>query len=86
MYVVRTGLLDVLVDGDKRAQLGAGEPVGELALFGEDRRTATVVAASECQLGVVTREDIENLVEEVPGIALRLCRAMSRRLAEMNRA
>jgi CRP-like cAMP-binding protein len=45
-----------------------------------------VQASSECQLGVVTREDIENLVEEVPGIALRLCRAMSRRLAEMNRS
>lgn len=86
MYVVRSGSLDVLVDGVKRAQLGSGEPVGELALFGEDRRTATVQASSECQLGVVTREDIENLVEEVPGIALRLCRAMSRRLAEMNRS
>ncbi len=86
MYVVCSGRLEVLVDGVKRAELGTGEPVGELALFGEDRRTATVQASSECQLGVVTREDIENLVEEVPGIALRLCRAMSRRLAEMNRA
>jgi hypothetical protein len=86
MYVVCSGSLDVLVDGVKRASLGSGEPVGELALFGEDRRTATVQASSECQLGVVTREDIENLVEEVPGIALRLCRAMSRRLAEMNRS
>ncbi len=86
MYVVRSGSLEVLVDGVKRAELGQGEPVGELALFGEDRRTATVQASSACQLGVVTREDIENLVEEVPGIALKLCRAMSRRLAEMNRA
>ncbi len=86
MYVVRSGSLEVLVDGERKAELGSGEPVGELALFGEDRRTATVQALAECQLGVVTREDIENLVEEVPGIALRLCRAMSRRLAEMNRA
>jgi hypothetical protein len=86
MYLLRSGSLDVVVDGEKKAELGAGEPVGELALFGEDKRTATVVAASDCQLGVVTREDIENLVEEVPGIALRLCRAMSRRLADMNRA
>ena len=84
MYFVRTGRLEVVVQGETVATLGAGEPVGELGLFSEDRRSATVVAASDALLGMVTREDIENLIEEVPGIALRLCRAMSRRLADAN--
>ena len=84
MFFVRTGSLHVVVKGQTVATLGAGEPVGELGLFSEDRRSATVVAASDALLGMVSREDIENLVEEVPGIALRLCRAMSRRLAQAN--
>ncbi len=84
MFFVQAGRLDVLVHGEKIATLGAGEPIGELGLFSEDRRSATVVAASDSMLGMVTREDIENLIEDVPGIALRLCRAMSRRLAEAN--
>ena len=84
MYMLQAGTLDVLVDGNACAKLQQGEPVGELALFGDDRRTATVVAMGDCQLGMITREDIERLVEEVPGIALRLCRAMSRRISQMN--
>ncbi len=84
MFFVKSGRLDVVVKGETVATLGVGEPVGELGLFSEDRRSATVVAASDAMLGMVTREDIENLIEDVPGIALRLCRAMSRRLAEAN--
>lgn len=84
MFFVRSGQLDVVVKGVTVATLGVGEPVGELGLFSEECRSATVVAASDATLGMVTREDIENLIEDVPGIALRLCRAMSRRLAEAN--
>lgn len=84
MYFVVTGRMHVVVNGNTVASLEPGEPVGELGLFSEDRRSASVVAASTATLGVVTREDIEDLIEEVPGIALRLCRAMSRRLAEAN--
>ncbi len=84
MFFVCQGSLSVVVQSKTVATLGIGEPVGELGLFSEDRRSATVVATSSSLLGMITREDMENLVEEVPGIALRLCRAMSRRLAEAN--
>ncbi len=84
MFFVCRGSLSVVVQSKTVATLGVGEPVGELGLFSEDRRSATVVATSDSLLGMITREDMENLVEEVPGIALRLCRAMSRRLAEAN--
>lgn len=84
MFFVRTGQLEVIVAGERVAEIGTGEPVGELALFSEDRRTATVVALEPGQLGILTREELENLIEEVPGIGLGLCQAMSRKLVERN--
>ncbi|MBL4632808.1 MAG: cyclic nucleotide-binding domain-containing protein, partial [Kofleriaceae bacterium] len=84
MYFVQTGELDVLVDGQKVAAITSGEPVGEMGLFAQEHRSATVKAIEQCQLGRITREALENLIEEVPGVALRLCQAMSRRLVVAN--
>lgn len=84
MYFVRQGELRVQVDGQNVATLGQGEPVGEMGLFAQDQRSGRVLALVDTQLGRITREALENLIEEVPGVALRLCRAMSRRLVVAN--
>ncbi len=84
MYFVQSGELEVLIDGQKVAAITSGEPVGEMGLFAQEHRSATVKAVQQCQLGRITREALENLIEEVPGVALRLCQAMSRRLVAAN--
>ncbi len=85
MYFVRSGRFSVWVDDEKVAEIASGEPMGELGLFVEDTRSATVIAMEASLVGRITREDVENLIEEIPGVGLRLCRAMSRRLADANR-
>ena len=54
-YVVEAGTLEVFVDGHKVRSLGPNDFFGELALLEDIPRTATVRAATDCQLGVLPR-------------------------------
>ena len=49
-YVIESGEVDVVGDGQVVATLGPGEGFGEIALLRRTRRTATVVARSELRL------------------------------------
>jgi CRP-like cAMP-binding protein len=86
MYFVASGSLAVEVDGAKVNELGAGEPFGEMAIFEDEQRSASIVASTRARIGRIDRSDFEELVEDVPGIALAICRVLSRRVREANRA
>lgn len=90
MYVIESGAVRVEAAGPTGprllGQLGRGELFGEMALFEDDVRSATVTATARTRLGRIERADFEDLVEEVPGIALALCRVLSRRVRDLNRA
>ncbi len=88
MFFVLSGKVrvDVATDSGNHnlGELGPGEPFGEMALFEGHPRTATVTAVEKTRLGRIEREDFEELVEEIPGIALAICRVLSRRVRTMN--
>jgi len=88
MFFVLSGKVSVDVSTDTGphclGELGPGEPFGEMALFEGHPRTATVTALEKTRLGRIEREDFEELVEEIPGIALAICRVLSRRVRTMN--
>jgi hypothetical protein len=54
MFLVVDGVLDVEVDGDPVARVGSGAVLGELAVLGDGRRTATVRAAGPSRVAVLT--------------------------------
>ncbi len=88
MYFVLAGRVEVTRgDGEERrslVELGPGELFGEMALFEDAPRSATVTARERTQLGRISRHDFEELVEDVPGIALAICRVLSRRVRQAN--
>src|SRR3989449_1220614 len=47
LFVLETGTVDVLRDGERVASLGPGQVVGEISLIEPQRRTATVRATSD---------------------------------------
>jgi hypothetical protein len=53
MFLLLGGTLEVEIDGEIVAELGVGALVGEMALFGGGRRTATLRAASHCRVALV---------------------------------
>jgi anti-sigma regulatory factor (Ser/Thr protein kinase) len=61
-FLVGTGQLDVTVQGCHVTTLGPADPVGEIALLRDGRRTATIVATEPVQLYALTREDFLSAV------------------------
>jgi CRP-like cAMP-binding protein len=53
LFVLFDGVLGVLRDGRKVTEVGPGAVLGELALLGGGRRTATLRAVTPCRVAVV---------------------------------
>jgi CRP/FNR family transcriptional regulator len=88
-YIVREGhARAVRTHGDGRtitlATFGPGDIFGELAMFEDERRSATVEAIEPTSVVAVLGPDMRRLLGEHPGIATRLVIALGRRLREMN--
>jgi CRP/FNR family transcriptional regulator len=88
-YVVREGhARAVRSHGDGRtitlATFGPGDIFGELAMFEDERRSATVEAIEPTSVVGVLGPDMRRLMKEHPDIATRLVIALGRRLREMN--
>jgi CRP-like cAMP-binding protein len=88
-YVVSEGLARaVRSHGDGRtitlATFGPGDIFGELAMFEDERRSATVEAIEPTSVVGVLGPDMRRLMNEHPQIAARLVIALGRRLRETN--
>lgn len=58
MFLLLDGLLDVEIDGETVARVGAGALLGELAVLGDGRRKATLRAGRACRVAVLPGEAI----------------------------
>jgi NTE family protein len=93
MYLVRSGQVDVVLEGDvgvhrerePLASLGAGSFVGELGLLLNEPRSATLLAVTDTDLLALSRTDLDDLLESHPAVAVDLSRELSRRLVATNR-
>ena len=79
-FVVEEGQADVLVDGQPRWTIGAGDYFGEIALLTGSDRTATIKATSEMVCWGMTPWDFRPLVESNSAIAWKLLTAMADKL------
>jgi CRP-like cAMP-binding protein len=80
-FVIVEGSADVAVDGKKVATLGAGDFFGEMALVTEQRRSATVTAASSMRALVIVDRALARLLREEPGVQAKILAAVATRLA-----
>ncbi len=88
-YIVRQGHARAIrTHGGGRAitlaTFGPGDIFGELAMFEDERRSATVEAIEPTTVVAVLGPDMRRLMGEHPEIATRLVIALGRRLREMN--
>ncbi|HZL47729.1 MAG TPA: Crp/Fnr family transcriptional regulator [Solirubrobacteraceae bacterium] len=88
-YIVRSGRARAVREhsGGRTitlATFGPGDIFGELALFEDERRSATVEAIEPTSVVAVLGPDMRRLMIEHPGISARLVIALGRRLRETN--
>lgn len=64
---------------------GPGELIGEMAVLGGIRRTATGIAVEKVEVGSIAGDEFRAFLAEHPGVGLVLIRMLVRRLAEADR-
>lgn len=88
MLILLEGKMQVSKSGDGGLHLlsfeGKGRVLGEMALIDHETRSATCVAAVDCEMVSLSADNLEKLVAEHPRIAYKLmfvlARLLSRRL------
>ena len=94
-----TGFIVLLLDGEvlvesitvSRTQpvtisiLGPGSLIGEMGILDTGPRSASCTASTDIQCAVLTREALESLIAEQPGIGAKFLLAVSARIAERYR-
>lgn len=65
------------------ATLGPGAIFGEMSLVGQGMHNTFAEAIDECLLCVMSRSDVERLVQEKPNVAFRFLEAMGSRVTEL---
>jgi CRP/FNR family transcriptional regulator len=88
-YIVRSGHTRATrAHADGRsitlANFGPGDIFGELAMFDDERRSATVEALENTEAIAILGGDMRRLLREHPDIAVKLISALGRRLRETN--
>ncbi|MFH1429470.1 MAG: cyclic nucleotide-binding domain-containing protein [Candidatus Margulisiibacteriota bacterium] len=85
LYIVHSGNVDVIKkeDGNEKvvATIGAGACVGEMAILGKTRRTATLRANGDVELLVIREDQFEKILRSHPDIAITLLHLLVRRLS-----
>ncbi len=81
LYIISSGVVTVSRAGDEKpiAELRAGDFFGEMALLGDQKRTATVCAKAPSTLLRLRRKDVLDLANDDPELKLRLEQAQRSR-------
>ncbi len=88
MYVVQSGRVEVVQSGEYGEQhlafLGAGDFFGEMAVFEQEKRSATVRSSGESRALKVDKKTLLRRIGEDPLLAVNLLQTMSHRIRDLN--
>jgi len=83
-YLIRTGSVRVFrEDGGLETELSvlrAGDDFGEMALFMDEARSASVEALEETRLMVLSKEQFQRILKDFPQVTFAFVRQVSERL------
>jgi CRP-like cAMP-binding protein len=89
MYMVISGEVSVIKGQPEGHEIeldliGGGDYFGEMALFENEVRSATIRTKEETRLLVLHKREFTEIVREYPQIALHICKELSNRLRRLH--
>lgn len=88
MFVIQEGQVEVVVEQDgqevRLAIQGAGQPIGEMAIFEHEVRSATVRALGQARILTVDRKSLVRRIHQDPSLTYFMMQTMSQRVRELN--
>jgi CRP/FNR family transcriptional regulator len=86
LFIIVSGQVRVERDGTVLANSGPGEFFGEIALVAGGPRTATATCVTDCRLLVLGRREFHSLMDEFPGLKLRVLETLAKRVRALDTA
>ncbi len=86
MYVVQSGVIEMVI-GDKVVEtIGPNEALGFMSMIDEAPRSSTARVKQACELSVIDRRTFRFMVDEVPNFAHYIMGVLARRIRGMSQA
>ncbi len=86
MYVVQSGVIEMVI-GDKVVEVcGANEAIGFMSVVDNAPRSSTARVKEDCEVSVIDQRKFRFMVDEVPNFAQYIMGAMARRIRGMSAA
>src|SRR5882757_11524596 len=83
MYVVQSGVIEMVI-GDKVVEVcGPNEAIGFMSMVDGALRSSTARVKQDCEVSVVDARTFRFMVDEVPNFAMYIMGAMARRIRGM---
>jgi CRP-like cAMP-binding protein len=90
MYLIIRGQVSVIKGLDEASEIEldrieSGDYFGEMALFEDIARTASIRTETSSRLLVLHKQEFKEIVREYPQIALEICKVLSERLRRLHK-
>jgi hypothetical protein len=85
VFIIIEGHAAAYVDGHKVGDVQKDEIFGAMAVFTNEKRSASVIASEPCTVMLIPREQFLSLMQSNPRIAHSLIESMARRIDLLNR-
>ncbi len=86
MYVVQSGVIEMLIGDTVIEVCGPNEAIGFMSMLDGAPRSATARVKEACELSLIDQRKFRFMVDEVPNFALYIMGAMARRIRGMSQA
>jgi hypothetical protein len=82
LCIIHSGNVVVTKGAHELARLSAGDFFGEMALFDDEPRSATVTAVDDVEVLALERDRFHSLARQRPGVLMEVCATLVRRLRQ----
>lgn len=86
MYVVQSGVIEMVIGDTVIEVCGPNEAIGFMSMIDNAPRSSTARVKEACELSVIDQRKFRFMVDEVPNFALYIMGAMARRIRGMGQA
>ena len=86
MYIVQSGVIEMVIGDTVIEVCGANEAIGFMSMVDGAPRSSTARVKEACELSVIDQRRFRFMVDEIPNFALYIMGAMARRIRGMGQA
>ncbi len=83
MYIVQSGVVELIIGGAVVDTCGANEALGFMAMIDGLPRTSTARVKEEAELSIIDQRKFRFMVDEIPNFSLYIMGAMAHRIRAM---